>query len=64
MEFSECAKASAIKFLEDYTKKCQPPSTDPSDEDTLPVKANFPRLVVHELEAECLEMARGYLARL
>jgi len=58
MEYSESSKASALKFLEEFVAANAPLSP----EDPLPLRPNWPELEEGEVEAECLEMARRYLA--
>jgi hypothetical protein len=57
--FSEASKACAIKFLEDFISGV----TLPSGEDPLPFRTNWPQLNQTEMEAECLDIARRYLAQ-
>lgn len=64
MEIPESSRRNSILFLEDFLKKSSPPCADTSGEEMLPVKVTFPRLAVHELESECLEMARSYISKL
>lgn len=59
MEFSDTAKANALKFLEELTKKGCPPGDAP-----LPVLVQYPQLCLAEVEPVCLDMAKTYLARL
>ena len=53
MEFSETAKANALKFLEEVASK-ERPSLAP----------HYPQLCLAEVEAECLDQAKNYLAKL
>ena len=63
MEFSEAAKANAAKFLQEFVAAGAVP---PKDEE-LPVRPNWAPGVGSvsecEVEAECLDTARNYLAR-
>ena len=56
--FPEASKASALKFLEEFTS-AEPPGTGPDD--PLPFRPCWPQLEVSEVEAECLDMSRRYL---
>lgn len=58
VEFSEASKTCALTFLEDYTSGVVLPSA----EEPQPLRTNWPQLEHGEMEAECLEMARRYLA--
>ena len=58
MEFPESSKVNALKFLEKFVSE----DSEPGKEDPLPVRPAWPQLVDNELEAECLEMTRKYLA--
>lgn len=57
-QFSEASKACALKFLEEFTSS----EVLPSGEDPLPLRTNWPQLDKGELEGECLDIARRYLA--
>ena len=60
MEFSEAAKANAAKFLAEISAG----GAARVDEDQpLPVRLNWNTVSEEEVEAECLDMARSYLAR-
>lgn len=58
MEFSEASKACALKFLEEFASS----QVLPEAEDSLPIRTNWPQLDEGEIEAECLEIGRRYLA--
>lgn len=58
MEFSEASKACALKFLEEFAST----QVLPEAEDSLPIRTNWPQLDEGEIEAECLEIGRRYLA--
>lgn len=58
MEFSESSKACALKFLEEFASS----QVLPEAEDSLPIRTNWPQLDEGEIEAECLEIGRRYLA--
>ncbi len=55
MEFSETAKANALKFLEEVASKGRP---------SLILAPHYPQLCLAEVEAECLDQAKNYLAKL
>lgn len=57
MEFSEAAKANAVKFLKEFTASGAAPESEAD------VRANWSAFSDEEAEGECLAMARGYLAR-
>lgn len=55
MEFSETAKANALKFLESVASKGMP---------SINLSPHYPQLISAEVEAECLDQAKTYLAKL
>ncbi len=55
MEFSETAKANALKFLGEVASKGMP---------SVVLTPHYPQLVSAEVEAECLDQAKNYLAKL
>lgn len=57
MEFTEDAKANAAKFLKEFSK------SGPPEGEALPVRSHWSSLFEEEVEGECLDMARTYLAR-
>ncbi len=63
MEFSESAKANAVKFLKEFTASGAVPGSGNDSEVDLPVRMNWPSVSDEEVEGECLDMAKGYLAR-
>lgn len=56
--FSEASKAGALKFLEEFTSA----EVLPGPDDPIPIRPNWSQLEEAEMEAECLEMSRRYLA--
>lgn len=58
VEFSEASKACALQFLEHFTSS----EVLPSAEEPLPLRTNWPQVEPGELEGECLDIARRYLA--
>lgn len=58
VEFSEASKACALQFLEHFTSS----EVLPGAEEPLPLRTNWPLLEPEEMEGECLDIARRYLA--
>lgn len=58
-QFSEASKACALKFLEEFTGN----EVLPSGEEPLPLRTIWPQLERGEMEGECLDIAKRYLAQ-
>lgn len=58
VEFSEASKTCALEFLESFTSS----EVLPDAAESLPLRTNWPQLDPMEMEAECLDIARRYLA--
>lgn len=57
MEFSEAARTNAIKFLRQFA------GTSMEGDGAPPLRTNWPTFSESELEGECLDMGRVFLAK-